>query len=49
MEVTIKVSDQLTAEACAQGMSVEAYVQNLLARRTPEPAGERLQLVCAGP
>lgn len=47
MEVTIKVSDKLTAEARAHGMSVEAYVQTLLAQRTSELMGEeRLQLVC---
>lgn len=47
MEVTIKVSDKLTAEARAHGLSVEAYVQNLLAQRTPQPMGEeRLHLIC---
>jgi len=40
MEVTIKVSDQLAAEARAQGVSLEAYVQEILARRAPESSGQ---------
>jgi hypothetical protein len=36
MEVRIKVSDKLAAEARARGVSVEVYVQELLARQTPE-------------
>jgi len=33
MEVTIKVPDHLAAEARAQGVSVEVYVQEILARQ----------------
>ena len=48
MEVTIKVPDQLAAEARAHGVSVEAYVQEILARQTLETTGEgRLQSVRA--
>ena len=46
MEVTIKVPDKLAAEARARGVSVEAYVQEILARQTIEATGEaRLQSV----
>jgi hypothetical protein len=41
MEVTIKVPDQLAAEARSRGMSVEAYVQDILAQQMPDPIGER--------
>ena len=45
MEVTIKVSDQLAAEARARGVSVEVYVQELLARQTLDASGnDRLQV-----
>ena len=48
MEVTIKVPDKLADEARARGVSVEAYVQEILARQTIEAAGEgRLQSVRA--
>ena len=48
MEVTIKVPDQLAAEARARGVSVEVYVQDLLARQTLDATGEgRLQSVRA--
>jgi hypothetical protein len=48
MEVTIKVPDQLAAEARAHGVSVEVYVQEILARRAPDETGEqRLQSVRA--
>ncbi len=44
MEVTIKVPDTLAAEARARGVSVEVYVQDILARQTIETLGEgRLQ------
>jgi plasmid stability protein len=44
MEVTIKVPDKLAAEARAHGVSVEVYVQEILARQAVEAAGEqRLQ------
>ncbi len=33
MEVTIKVPERLAAEARAQGVSVEVYVQEILARQ----------------
>jgi len=41
MEVTIKVPDQLAAEARAHGVSVEVYVQEILARQALETTGER--------
>ncbi len=48
MEVTIKVPDQLAAEARAHGVSVEVYVQEILARQALEATGEqRLQSVRA--
>lgn len=46
MEVTIKVPEKLAAEARARGVSVEVYVQQILARQALEAAGEeRLQSV----
>lgn len=46
MEATIKVPDKLAAEARARGVSVEVYVQEILARETLERTGEeRLQTV----
>jgi plasmid stability protein len=48
MEVTIKVPDKLAAEARAHGVSVEAYVQEILARQALDANGEqRLQSVRA--
>jgi hypothetical protein len=48
MDVTIKVPDQLAAEARSRGVSVEAYVQDILARRALDTTGEgRLQSVRA--
>jgi hypothetical protein len=48
MEVTIKVPDKLAAEARARGVSVEVYVQEILARQTVETTSEqRLQSVRA--
>ncbi|MGC2698625.1 MAG: hypothetical protein WA306_00380 [Candidatus Acidiferrales bacterium] len=48
MDVTIKVSDKWAAEARARGVSVEMYVQEILARQALETAGEqRLQSVRA--
>ena len=41
MEVTIKVPDKLAAEARARGVSVELYVQEILARQTLETASEQ--------
>jgi hypothetical protein len=41
MEVTIKVPDRLAAEARAHGVSVEVYVQEILAKQTREIAGEQ--------
>jgi hypothetical protein len=40
MEVRIKVPDKLAAEARARGISVEVYVQEILARQTIETAGD---------
>ena len=46
MEVTIKVPDQLAAEARAHGVSVEVYVQEILARQALDVTGEeRVQSV----
>lgn len=48
VEVTIKVPNKLAAEARARGVSVEVYVQEILARQTLDATGEqRLQLVRA--
>jgi len=48
MDVTIKVPDQLAAEARAHGVSVEVYVQEILARQALGATGEeRLQSVRA--
>lgn len=48
MEVTIQVPDKLAEEARAHGVSVEAYVQQILARQSVESADEkRLQSVRA--
>jgi plasmid stability protein len=41
MEVTIKVPDNLAAEARAHGVSVEVYVQEILARQALEATGEK--------
>lgn len=44
----MRVPDQLAAEARAHGVSVEAYVQEILARQAQEAVGEqRLQTVRA--
>jgi hypothetical protein len=40
VEVTIKVSDQLAADARAHGVSVEVYVQEILARQVLDATGE---------
>jgi plasmid stability protein len=47
MEVTIKVPDRLAAEARAHGVSVEVYVQEILARQALETPGEQRQSVRA--
>ena len=41
MEIRIKVPEKLAAEAQAQGVSVEVYVQEILTRRTLETGSER--------
>ena len=44
MEVTIEVPDKLAAEARARGVSVEVYVQEILARQALDITDEqRLQ------
>jgi hypothetical protein len=40
MEVVVKVPDQLAAEARARGLSVEVYVQEILARQALSVSGE---------
>lgn len=48
MKLTIKVPDQLAAEARARGVSVEVYVQDILARQAGVlTAGEHLELARA--
>jgi plasmid stability protein len=48
MEVTIRIPDNLAAEARAHGVSVEVYVQEILARQALDSSGEqRLQSVRA--
>lgn len=48
MEVTIKVPEKLAAEARAHGVSIEVYVQEILARQAFGTIGEhRLQAVRA--
>ena len=48
MKVTIKVPDQLADEARARGVSVELYVQELLARNAPHASDNgRLESVGA--
>jgi hypothetical protein len=41
MEVTIKVPDKLEVDARARGVSVEAYVQEILARQALGAVGEQ--------
>ena len=41
MEVTIKVPDKLAAEARAHGVSVEVYVQEILAKQALKTSGEQ--------
>jgi len=48
MKVTIKIPDKLAAEAREQGLSVEVYVQEILAKQALETTGEgRVQAVGA--
>lgn len=41
MEVTIKVPDKLAAEARAHGVSVEVYIQEILARQALDTTDEQ--------
>ena len=41
MEVTIKVPEKLAAEALARGVSVEVYVQDILARQAVAMTSEK--------
>jgi hypothetical protein len=41
MEVTIRIPDNLAAEARAHGVSVEVYVQEILARQAIDSSGEQ--------
>jgi post-segregation antitoxin (ccd killing protein) len=41
MEVRIKVPEELAAEARSRGLSVELYVQEILARRALASRGDR--------
>lgn len=48
MKVTVNVPDRLAAEARAHGVSVEVYVQDMLARQALDTSSEeRLQSVRA--
>jgi plasmid stability protein len=47
MEVTIKVPDKLAAEARAHGVSVEVYVQEILARQALDTGKQGIQSVSA--
>jgi hypothetical protein len=48
MKVTVNVPDRLAAEARAHGVSVEVYVQEMLARQALDTSSdERLQSVRA--
>ena len=41
MEVTVNVPEKLAAEARAHGVSVEVYVQEILARQALDTTGEQ--------
>jgi len=41
MAVTINIPDELAAEVKARGLSIEAYVQEILAERLARPAETR--------
>jgi post-segregation antitoxin (ccd killing protein) len=41
MEITVKIPDELAAEARARGVSVEVYVQEILAREMSDATNER--------
>lgn len=43
MEVTIKIPDQLAAQARARGISVELYVQELLTQKTQDSSAANRQ------
>lgn len=45
MEVTIKVPEKLAAEARSRGVSVEVYVQELLARQITETSADQLESI----
>ncbi|HLZ13811.1 MAG TPA: hypothetical protein VKP58_14605 [Candidatus Acidoferrum sp.] len=40
MEITIKISEELAAKARARGISVELYVQEILAQKQNESNGQ---------
>jgi len=40
MKLTINVPDQLAAEALAHGVSLEVYVQQILAQRAPDSTSQ---------
>jgi post-segregation antitoxin (ccd killing protein) len=41
MEITVKISDELAAQAKALGLEVQDYVEELLAQRADAPANAR--------
>lgn len=45
MNVTIKIPDQLAADARARGVPIEQYVQEILAREAVEAAEIRIESV----
>ena len=47
MQVTVNVPDQLQEEARARGVSVEVYVEEILAKQLPVPEKDRLDAIGA--
>jgi post-segregation antitoxin (ccd killing protein) len=43
MEIMVKIPDELAAQARAHGVSLEAYVEELLAQKAASPAGDAKQ------
>ena len=41
MEITLKIPDELAAQARARGLKLEVYIQEILAQKLGTPPGER--------
>jgi hypothetical protein len=41
MEITLKIPDELAAQARARGMKLEVYIQGILAQQLGAPSGTR--------